>query len=53
VLLSGKSDSASRYPAARQVFTGGRARLTRLSCAVEKSVEIDLSGSLDANTTDE
>jgi hypothetical protein len=47
------SDSGSRYPAAREVFTGDRARSGELPGRVEKSVEIDLSGSLDGNTTGE
>jgi hypothetical protein len=47
------SDSGSRYPEAREVFTSDRARSAQLPGWVEKSVEIDLSGSLDANTTGE
>jgi hypothetical protein len=46
------SDSGSRYPGMRGVFTGDRARSQELPGWVKKSVEIDLSGSLDANTTD-
>jgi hypothetical protein len=47
------SDSGFRYPAMRKVFTRDRARSARTSGLVRKSVEIDLSGSLDANTTGE
>jgi hypothetical protein len=42
------SDSGFRYPGMRGVFTGDRARSAKLPGRVEKSVEIDLSESLDA-----
>jgi hypothetical protein len=47
------SDSGFRYPAMRGVFTGDRTRSAEFPGRVEKSVEIDLSGSLDDNTTGE
>jgi hypothetical protein len=42
------SDSGFRYPAMRGVFTGDRVRSAELPRPVEKSVEIDLLVSLDA-----
>jgi hypothetical protein len=41
------SDSGFRYPAARKVFADDRARSAADPTRVEKSVEIDLPGSLD------